>query len=126
MISASLSGDYTFPNTFYIHTEILYNNNGKTANTFLFLPEAYSLGMLTVAKWSIYQEFAYDITPLLRGTLFSIFNPNDKSIVVIPSFNYSVITNLDIFLIGMFFNGNQLTEFGEYGTTIYVRFKYSF
>ncbi|RKY93732.1 MAG: hypothetical protein DRQ01_04020, partial [Ignavibacteriae bacterium] len=69
MISVSLSGDYTFPNTFYIHTEILYNNNGKTSNTFLFLPEAFKLGMLTAARWSVYQEFAYDITPLLRGTL---------------------------------------------------------
>jgi len=126
MISVSLSGDYTFPNTFYIHTEILYNNNGKTANTFLFLNEAYKLGMLTAARWSLYQEFAYDITPLLRGTLFGIFNPDDKSFVVIPSFNYSFITNLDIYLIGMIFNGDQFTEFGEYGTTLYVRFKYSF
>jgi len=126
MISVSLSGDYTFPNTFYIHTEILYNNNGKTANTFLFLSEASQLGMLSAARWSFYQEFAYDITPLLRGTLFGIFNPDDKSFVVIPSLNYSVITNLNVFLIGMFFNGDQLTEFGEYGTTLYVRFKYSF
>ncbi|RKY91685.1 MAG: hypothetical protein DRQ01_07330, partial [Ignavibacteriae bacterium] len=126
MISVSLSSDYTFPNTFYIHTEILYNNNGKTANTFLFLNEAYKLGMLTAARWSLYQEFAYDITPLLRGTLFGIFNPDDKSFVVIPSFNYSFITNLDIYLIGMIFNGDQFTEFGEYGTTLYVRFKYSF
>ncbi len=126
IISVSLSGDYTFPNTFYIHTEILYNNNGKTANTFLFLNEAYKLGMLTAARWSLYQEFAYDITPLLRGTLFGIFNPDDKSFVVIPSLNYSFITNLDIYLIAMFFNGDQLTEFGECGTTLYVRFKYSF
>lgn len=126
MVSASLSGDYTFPNTFYIHTEVLYNNNGKSSNTFLFLPEASSLGMLSSARLSIYQEFAYDITPLLRGSLFGIFNPDDKSFVVIPSLSYSVITNLDAFLLGMFFNGDQLTEFGEYGTTIYVRFKYSF
>ena len=118
--------DYTFPNTFYIHTEILYNNNGKTANTFLFLREASQLGMLSAARWSLYQEFAYDITPLLRGTLFGIINPDDKSFVVVPSLNYSIITNLDFFLIGMFFNGDQLTEFGEYGTTFYIRFKYSF
>ena len=26
IVSAALSGDYTFTNTFYIHTEILYNN----------------------------------------------------------------------------------------------------
>ena len=99
IISAALSGDYTFPNTFYIHTEVLYNNIGKTANTLLFQPEANKLGLLTAARWSIYQEFAYDITPLLRGTLFGLFNPNDKSFVIVPSINYSIITNLDLYFI---------------------------
>lgn len=126
IVSISLSGDYTFPNTFYIHTEILYNNNGKTANTSLFLSEASEMGMLSAARWSIYQEFAYEITPLLRGTIFGIYNPVDKSYAVIPSLSYSIITNLDAFLLGMFFNGDDLTEFGEYGTTLYLRFKYSF
>lgn len=126
MVSASLSGDYTFPNSFYIHSEVLYNNNGKNSYTFLFLPEAYKLGMLTAARWSIYQEFSYDITPLIRGTLFGIFNPNDKSYVIIPSLTYSVITDLDLYLIGFLFDGDPITEFGEYGTTIYVRIKYSF
>jgi hypothetical protein len=126
MLSFSLSGDYTFPNTFYIHTEILFNNNGKTSNTFLFQEDALKLGMLSAARWSVYQEFAYEITPLLRGTLFGIFNPNDKSFVVVPSFSYSIITNLDFYLIGLFFEGDPLTEFGEYGTSVYLRLKYSF
>ena len=126
MLTISLSGDYTFPNTFYIHTEILFNNNGKTSSSFLFREDALKLGMLSAARWSIYQEFAYDITPLLRGTLFGIFNPNDKSFVVIPSINYSIITNLDLFLICMFFDGNPLTEYGEYGTSFYARIKFSF
>jgi hypothetical protein len=126
IVSAALSGDYTFPNTFYIHTELLYNNIGKTSNTFLFQQEANRLGLLTAAKWSIYQEFAYDITPLLRGTLFGIFNPNDKSFVIVPSVSYSIITNLDLYLISMFFDGDSLTEYGEYGTSFYARIKYSF
>ena len=126
IISAALSGDYTFPNTFYIHTEILYNNNGKTSNTLLFQEEALSLGMVSAARLSIYQEFAYDITPLLRGTVFGIYNPNDKSYIIVPSLSYSVITNLDLYFVAFFFVGAQLTEFGDYGTTIYARIKYSF
>jgi hypothetical protein len=126
IINFALSGDYTFPNTFYIHTEVLYNNVGKTSNTFLFQPEANKLGLLTAARWSIYQEFAYDITPLFRGSLFGLFNPNDKSFVIVPSINYSVITNLDLFLITMFFEGNPLTEYGEYGTSFFARIKFSF
>jgi len=85
-----------------------------------------SLGLLTAARWSIFQEFAYDITPLLRGTLFGIYNPNDKSYVIVPSLSYSVITNLDLYFVAFFFEGAPLTEYGEYGTTIYARIKYSF
>ena len=126
IVSASLSGDYTFENSFYIHTEILFNNNGKTDNTFLYQQEASSLGMLSAARWSLYQEFAYDITPLIRGTIFAIFNPSDHSFIVVPSVSYSVITNLDLFANVFFFEGDSLTEFGEYGTAAYIRLKYSF
>jgi hypothetical protein len=126
IISAALSGDYTFPNTFYIHTEILYNNIGKTSNTLLFQEEALSLGMLSAARWSVYQEFSYDITPLLRGTIYGLFNPDDKSYVVVPSINYSIITNLDLYLICLLFQGEPLTQYGEYGTAFYARIKYSF
>ena len=126
LISIALSGDYTFPNTFYLHSEILYTNNGKTSNTLLFQQEALSIGMLSAARWSIYQEFSYDLTPLLRGTLYGIFNPDDKSFVVVPSLSYSVITNLDLYTICQFFNGEPLTQYGEYGTSFYARIKYSF
>ncbi|MCU0344304.1 MAG: hypothetical protein MUE91_03370 [Ignavibacteriaceae bacterium] len=126
LVSIALSGDYTFQNTFYIHTEILYNNNGKSSNTLLFQEEALLLGMLSAARLSIYQEFAYDITPLLRSIIYGIFNPDDKSFVVVPSLSYSIITNLDLYLICLFFDGEPLTQYGEYGTSFYARIKYSF
>ena len=121
-----LSGDYTFPNSFYIHTELLHNNIGVEDQTSLYQQQALDLGLLTAAKWSVYQEFAYDISPLMRGTIFGLFNPNDKSYVIVPSVTYSVVTNLDLLLLGMFFNGNVLTEYGGYGSTLFIRLKYSF
>ena len=121
-----LSGDYTFPNSFYIHTEVLHNNIGVENQTSLYQQQALNLGLLTAAKWSIYQEFAYNITPLMRGTIFGLFNPNDKSYVIVPSVTYSVVTNLDLLLLGMFFKGNALTEYGDYGSTLFIRLKYSF
>lgn len=121
-----LSGDYTFPNSFYIHTEVLHNSIGVEKETSLYQQEALNLGLLTAAKWSLYQEFAYDFHPLVRGTVFGLFNPVDKSYVIVPSATYSVITNLDLLLLGMFFDGNPLTEFGDYGSTLFIRLKYSF
>ncbi len=126
VVSAVLSADYTFPNTFYIHTEVLYNNIGKDKNTFLFFREAQTLGLLTAARWSIFQEFSYDITPLIRGSLFGIVNPDDKSYVIVPSITYSIFTNWDLLFIAQIFEGDPLTEFGEFGTSYYLRIKFSY
>lgn len=121
-----LSGDYTFPNSFYIHTEVLRNSIGVENLTALYQQEAVNFGMLTAAQWSLYQEFAYDFHPLIRGTVFGLFNPNDKSFALVPSVSYSVVTNLDLLLLYMYFHGNPLTEYGSYGSTVFVRVKYSF
>jgi len=126
VVSFVLSADYTFSNSFYIHTESLFNSNGKTQNTGVFQNEALQIGMLSPARWSLYQEFAYDITPLTRGTLFGIFNPDDRSYIIVPMLTHSLATNWDLLLIGLLAQGDPLTEFGDYGTSVYVRVKYSF
>lgn len=125
-VSFVLSGDYTFQSSFYMHTELLFNSSGTNKYASIYRQEAIQLDLLTPAKWSIFQEFAYQFTPLLRCGILGIFNPDDKSCVIIPSANYSVITNLDLYLTGMFFRGEFLTEFGDYGSTIFLRLKYSF
>ncbi len=125
-VSFVVSGDYTFTNSFYIHTEILHNSSGVEKYAGLYYSEAMKLGMLTPATWSIYQEFSYDITPLIRGSIFGLFNPNDKSNVIVPSVSYSIFTNWDLYLIALYFHGDSLTEFGDYGSSIYARVKWSF
>ncbi|MGD9160696.1 MAG: hypothetical protein PVG39_19925 [Desulfobacteraceae bacterium] len=126
VVSFVLSGDYTFSNTFYIHAELLYNSNGKRENAGLYEQEAIDAGMLSPARWSIYQEFAYDINPLTRATLYGMYNPDDNSSIIVPMLSRSVSTNLDLLFIGFLPSGDQNTEFGVYGKSIYLRLKYSF
>ncbi len=121
-----LSGDYTFDNSFYIHSECLFNSDGKQENAGLFQQEAIDAGMLSPARWSIYQEFAYDVTPLTRATLFGIFNPDDHSSIVVPMLAHSLRTNLDLLLIGFLPYGGQNSEFSAYGKSINLRLKFSF
>jgi hypothetical protein len=121
-----LSGDYTFQNSFYIHTEVLHNSIGIKRYTLLYQKPAIDFGLLTAARWSVYQEFAYDFHPLIRGSVFGIFNTDDKSLAIVPSVSYSVITNLDLILLVMYFHGDAFTEYGSYGSTVFFRAKYSF
>ena len=126
MLSAALSGDYTFPNSFYIHTEVLYNSEGVTTDAAFARPRSTALGLLSPARWSLYQEFSYDVSPLVRAGIFAIYNPTDHSTVVFPSATWSVVTNLDLTLLALFFTGDPLTEYGGQGTAAYLRLKWSF
>jgi hypothetical protein len=126
MLSAALSGDYTFPNSFYIHTEAMYNSEGVTADAALARPRAVALGLLSPARWSLFQEFSYNVSPLVRAGAFAIYNPNDHSAVIFPSVTWSVITNLDLSFLALFFSGAPLTEYGGLGTLAYLRLKWSF
>ena len=39
---------------------------------------------------------------------------------------YSIITNLDLYLIGLFCNGKDQTEYGSFGNYFYTRLKWAF
>lgn len=125
-ISFVLSGDYTFTNSFYIHTEILYNNIGVKSFTSQFTQEAAELGLLSPSRLSLFQEFSYNISALIRAGIFTILNPDDKSYVIVPSLSYSIITNLDLYLIALLFEGNEYSQYGNFGSSIFARLKYSF
>ena len=124
--SVVLSFDYTFPNTFYIHTETMYNSNGKSKYAGAFALQAMDANMLSPARWSIFQEFAYDLTPLLRASILGIFNPDDRSALLMPSCTWSVAANLDLLLTGYATFGDSSTAWGDQGNTLFVRLKYSF
>ncbi len=126
VFSGVLSGDYTFSNSFFIHSEMLYNSNGKTNNAGLYWYQITEASMLSPARWSLFQEVAYDITPLLRGNIFALFNPIDKSSLIAPSIKWSFISNLELMIVLYLTSGQSGTEFGDYGNSLFLRLKYSF
>jgi hypothetical protein len=104
----------------------MYNSTGITENTALYRSEALSAGRLSAARFAIFQEAAYDVTPLARASAFAIFNPDDSSWLLAPGFTYSLVTNLDMLLIAYFTGGTTLSEYGSFGEAAFLRLKYSF
>ncbi len=124
--NAVLSFDYTFGNSFYLHTEYLYNELGVTQNSGLRQPEILITGELTPSRHSLFQEFAYNITPLLRADMFVLFNPCDHSLISLPSLQYDLSDNWGLYVLAMLGSGKDLSEFGGYPNQYVVRAKYSF
>ena len=126
MSSMAISADYTFSSSLFFHLETLYNSAGAVQNAGLFTLQSQELGLLSPARWSLFAEATYNITPLFRGTVFTIFNPIDRSDVLVPSVTWSAATNFDVTLIVLIFHGDTSEEFAGYGTSGYVRFQWSY
>jgi hypothetical protein len=122
----AVSYDYTFKNSFYIHSEYLYNGLGTTDNAGARRYEIIYTGELTPARHSVFQEFAYQITPLLRGNIFVILNPTDHSWIAAPSLQYSLGNNWELYLLAFPSGGAQNTEYGGYPDQYFGRLKVAF
>jgi hypothetical protein len=126
MSSAAISADYTFASSLYIHVESLYNSAGVSQDAGSFTQQSQQLELLSPAHWSLFGEISYNITPLVRGSIFSILNPTDRSYVLVPSVTWSVLTNLDLMLLAIISQGDAKTEYAGYGKSGYVRVQWSF
>ena len=125
-ISIVLSADYTFSNTLYLHSEVLFNDRGLINNFDLAPIYINYLDLIDPAKWILYHELAYELHPLLRFSIFNIINPIDKSGFLVPSFHWSLLENLDIFPIALLCYGDKNTEYGNYGSSLLISLKFSF
>ena len=126
---ASVSADYTFSNSWYIHASLLYNSYGKTgkagAMNVLFNPDM-SAKQLSFARYSLFGQVSKPITPLFSGSLSGIVNPSDGSFYFGPALIYSLLSNLELMLTGQLFFGDSGTEFGDIGRIAFGRLKWSF
>lgn len=125
-LSFVLSVDYTFSNSLYIHSEVMFNNIGKKDSIGLFSKDAFEIGMLSAAKYNLFYQIGYNLSPLTRFDFIILHNPFDNSFVLFPIFNYSVSENLDLSLISLLFEGQNFDEFGSHGKMIFIRMKYTF
>ncbi len=125
-IQAVLSFDYSFSNSLYLHSEARYNRDGVLKNAGFYQWQAADADMLSPARWTLFQEMAYNISPLLRADAFVLYNPNDYSYVIVPSLSWNMATNWDVYVIGFLNHGAQNTEFGAMGKAGFLRLKFSF
>ncbi len=124
--TAALSYDFTFENSLYLHSEWLYNELGTTGKSDYRRIETLSTGELSPSMHSIFFEIAYNISPLLKGDVFFIINPTDKSWIAAPSLTYSLATNWELYFLAFPSKGKSGSEFGGFPAQYFLRAQYSF
>ena len=133
-IVASLAGDYTFENSVFVHSELIYNSyasklgaTGADPGAGLnLLLESRSPKTLTFTEWSLFNEASYQFSPLIKAGLYTIYNPADASVFLGPNAEVSISDNVYLLFMGQFFIGASDSVYGDLGYFNYLRMKWSF
>jgi hypothetical protein len=125
---ASVSADYTFPSSFYIHFSALFNSLGKNGMSDLnpIFSSELSAKSLAYGKYELFGQCSYPVTPLLNANISAIGNAADGSMYLGPSVNYSLQPNIELMLTAQFFLGDENSEYGNIGQLAFARIKWSF
>ena len=125
---ASVSIDYTFKNSLYLHGSILFNTNdttGKGGSRQLLFQQDISVKNLSEGRWNLFGQISYPFTPLFSGTISGIMNPCDGSLFLGPALTYSLGNNLELMVTGQLLFGEKGTEYSG-GKVLFGRLKWSF
>lgn len=123
-----VEGDRVFAHGWYASAGMLYNNAGldKPVTQWETVSLVFSPRNLMPTKWNVLATVAKDITPLLRASAGLVYAPGTNLMIILPTVQYNLATNLDVSLVWQSFFAEQLDQFEAVSHRAYLRFKLSF
>jgi hypothetical protein len=124
--------DYAFSNriNLMVQASYLFNSLGLNERsgdyTAFYLDRTLSAQTLSPAKHNVFLQSSGQLSPIINTSLAAMINPSDGSAFIGPTLDWSVVENFDILLAGQFFRGRPSTLYGDGGSFLFMRFKYSF
>lgn len=126
-ISSSISFDYSFENSLYLHISGLYNGFGSTdlntENLLLNTQTRLSAKNLLPFKYAGLAQTSYQFHPLVNGGIAVMFFPGQESLFINPNIGYSITQNFDLDAIA------QIIYLGDgmsLQSSFFIRGKWSF
>lgn len=130
--SATVSFDYNFPNSIYLHASALYNSLGTTekGESFSLIDPTMQLSAkkLSIGKYELFGQISYPIGSLLNISAAAMVNPLDLSMYLGPGISVSLHDNWELYLTSQIMLGDEGTEFAAMGNmySMFGRLRWSF
>jgi hypothetical protein len=117
--------DYTFESGFYVLSEFYHNDFGVRKEDLSF--DEYMTVFLGERK-SLNRDYLFllgmfPLLDIMDFKLFTIYNFNDKSMVINPEIVYRIYQDVELIFTGNIFDGNKTSEFGYQDCGFRLRFR---
>lgn len=123
-----LEADYMFKKGWYINAGLLFNSHGlsKPVSNWNAINLKLSPENLMPTKWNIIVTTAKEFTPLLSANMSVLYAPGTNLVIIFPSLQYNITTNLDVSLIWQSFLAEMNNDFEAVNNRFFLRTKWSF
>lgn len=131
-VAATVSLDYTFSNSLYLHGSFLYNSMGATqkGSGISILDPTFNLSAkrLSIGRYELFGQAAYPFSPIVNGSFAAMINPLDWSMYLGPSLVVSLHDDFELMLTAQLMLGETGSEYGAMGNTYacFGRLRWSF
>ncbi len=124
---ATISADYSFENSLYWASGLLYNKAGTSTNSANIFNFELSARNLYPYKWSVFTSVGYPITPLFNMNLALIYSPIDgHPLFLTPTLTYSLGQNLDVDFVSQIILQDTAERYGSDIQAFFLRVKWSY
>lgn len=127
-LNISIETNYIFEGGWFLTVGTLFNKRGLSASRagwqeydFRFSPDN-----LMPTKWNLINTLAKEFTPLFTTTLTVLYAPGSNLLLVFPSLQYNLATNLDLNFVWQSFFAELANEFTAVNHRSFLRLKWSF
>jgi hypothetical protein len=127
-INVSSEVDYLFEKGWYLAGGFLYNSRGIATPIDLVSVTSWELSPRSPmpTRWNVMTTMSKQITPLFTVSTAIIYAPESNLLLVLPTFEYSVATNIDVNLVWQSFFAEQTSGFSALSHRAFLRLKWSF
>ena len=126
---SSVEYDYTFRNSIFIQFEGFYNSNAVNPSNVLisqFNPSLLNAKNPFLNGFSMFGNISYPASPLISLSMAGIYNPSNHIYILIPTFTWSLMNNLDLSVIAQTMQSYDPMLYSACQTSVYLRLKGSF
>jgi hypothetical protein len=127
-LNVSLEGDYMFDKGWYMSAGLLFNKNGlyQPVNEWDNINLNLSPENLMPTKWNLIVTTAKEFTPLLSANMSVLYAPGTNFVILFPSLQYNLATNLDVNLVWQSFLAELNNRFEAVNHRCFLRIKWSY
>jgi len=127
-VNIAMESDYMFNNGWYFNLGFLYYNKGlsQSINEWNQIDLRLSPENLMPTKWNSIISVAKEINPLLSINCSALYSPGSNLLILYPSLQYNLETNLDLNIVWQSYLAELNSNFQAVNHNGFVRVKWNF